>query len=127
VVAAPQSGLGSACGCRKLPLRSASTSTSRTTGPPVDGSHFIAALAFYCSNGKEPVPSTTLVEFVGRWRSTPATGSSCALPMSAPRELKRRYEAFLAANDIGVDGIELVTDRAGTTYTHDVNTAQSRS
>jgi hypothetical protein len=40
--------------------------------------------------------------------------------MSAPRELKRRYEAFLAANDIGVDGIELVTDRAGTTYTHDV-------
>jgi len=47
--------------------------------------------------------------------------------MSAPREQKRRYEAFLAANDIGVDGIELVTDRAGTTYTHDVNTEQSRS
>jgi len=47
--------------------------------------------------------------------------------MSAPREQKRRYEAFLAANDIGVDGIEFVTDRAGTTYTHDVNTEQSRS
>jgi hypothetical protein len=47
--------------------------------------------------------------------------------MSAPRELKRPYEAFLAANDIGVDEIELVTDRAGTTYTHDVNPEQSRS
>ena len=44
--------------------------------------------------------------------------------MSTLRELKRRYEAFLAANDIGVDGIEFVTDRAGTTYTHDVNTEQ---
>ena len=36
--------------------------------------------------------------------------------------LKRRYEAFLAANDIGVAGIELVTDLAGTVYTYDVNT-----
>jgi hypothetical protein len=36
--------------------------------------------------------------------------------------LKRRYEAFLAANDIGVAGIEFVTDAAGTVYTYDVNT-----
>jgi hypothetical protein len=36
--------------------------------------------------------------------------------------LKRRYEAFLAANDIGVAGIEFVTDSAGTLYTYDVNT-----
>jgi len=36
--------------------------------------------------------------------------------------LKRRYEAFLTANDIGVAGIELVTDLAGTVYTYDVNT-----
>ena len=36
--------------------------------------------------------------------------------------LKRRYEAFLAANDIGVAGIEFITDAHGTTYTYDVNT-----
>jgi hypothetical protein len=84
-------------------------------------------LAFYCSNSKGPVPSTTRAECGGRWRSTPATCSSCASPMSAPPELKRRYEAFLAVNDIVVDGIELVSDRAGTTYAHDVNTKQSRS
>ena len=37
-------------------------------------------------------------------------------------DLKRRYEAFLAANDIAVAGIEFVTDSAGAVYTYDVNT-----
>jgi hypothetical protein len=36
--------------------------------------------------------------------------------------LKRRYEAFLAANDIEVAGIEFIRDPAGTLYTYDVNT-----
>ena len=36
--------------------------------------------------------------------------------------LKRRYEAFLAANDIGVAGIEFVTDADGAVYTYDINT-----
>jgi hypothetical protein len=36
--------------------------------------------------------------------------------------LKRRYEAFLAANEIEVAGIEFIADRDGTTYTYDVNT-----
>src|SRR6266481_1743661 len=36
--------------------------------------------------------------------------------------LKHRYEAFLAANDIGVAGIELITDADGAVYTYDVNT-----
>ena len=36
--------------------------------------------------------------------------------------LKRRYEAFLAANDIEVAGIEFVRDAAGGSYTYDVNT-----
>jgi hypothetical protein len=36
--------------------------------------------------------------------------------------LKGRYEAFLAANAIGVAGIEFVTDAAGAVYTYDVNT-----
>jgi len=33
-----------------------------------------------------------------------------------------RWEAFLAANDIGVAGIEFIADEAGRTYTYDVNT-----
>jgi hypothetical protein len=37
-------------------------------------------------------------------------------------ELKRRYEAFLAANGIEVAGIEFIRDAAGTAYTYDVNT-----
>jgi hypothetical protein len=36
--------------------------------------------------------------------------------------LKGRYEAFLAANDIEVAGIEFIRDPAGTLYTYDVNT-----
>ncbi|MBO0735622.1 MAG: alpha-L-glutamate ligase [Alphaproteobacteria bacterium] len=36
--------------------------------------------------------------------------------------LKRRYERFLAANDIGVAGIEFITAADGTIYTYDVNT-----
>jgi hypothetical protein len=39
-----------------------------------------------------------------------------------PADLKRRYEAFLAANDIEVAGIEFIRDSAGTIYTYDVNT-----
>jgi hypothetical protein len=37
-------------------------------------------------------------------------------------DLKRRYEAFLAANNIGVAGIEFIADRQGAVYTYDVNT-----
>jgi hypothetical protein len=36
--------------------------------------------------------------------------------------VKRRYEAFLAANDIEVAGIEFIRDAGGATYTYDVNT-----
>ncbi len=36
--------------------------------------------------------------------------------------LKQRYEAFLAANDIAVAGIEFIRDTSGAVYTYDVNT-----
>jgi len=36
--------------------------------------------------------------------------------------LKQRYEAFLAANDIEVAGIEFIADANGVAYTYDVNT-----
>lgn len=36
--------------------------------------------------------------------------------------LRRRYEAFLAANGIGIAGIEFIVDADGTVFTYDVNT-----
>jgi hypothetical protein len=38
------------------------------------------------------------------------------------RVLKQRYEAFLAANDIEVAGIEFIRDQDGRVYTYDINT-----
>lgn len=36
--------------------------------------------------------------------------------------LRKRYESFLAANGIGIAGVEFITDARGTAYTYDVNT-----
>ena len=36
--------------------------------------------------------------------------------------LIERYQRFLAANGIGIAGIEFITDREGEIYTYDVNT-----
>src|SRR5690606_7518391 len=33
-----------------------------------------------------------------------------------------QWQAFLAANDIGIAGVEFITDAFGRTYTYDVNT-----
>ena len=57
----------------------------------------------FCPVGEEPRAKFTIVDDID-----PA--------------LKRRYEAFLAANDIEVAGIEFIRDAAGTRYTYDVNT-----
>ena len=67
----------------------------------------------------------------GRCHAPSATRS--ARPAKQPRAkftiiddidagLKRRYEAFLAANDIEVAGIEFIRDGDGAVYTYDVNT-----
>ena len=56
-----------------------------------------------CTAAEEPRPKFTIIDHIDAG-------------------LKRRYEAFLAANDIGVAGIEFVSDTAGAVYTYDVNT-----
>jgi biotin carboxylase len=53
--------------------------------------------------GQEAPPQFTIIEAI-----------DCAL--------QHRFEAFLAANDIAIAGIEFVTDAAGQTYSYDVNT-----
>ena len=112
--------------------------------PPVDGLHLLQQYI------RAPVPLITRAEFVGRrfmyavevdtsdgFELCPAdvcaVGDAFCPTGEEPRAkftiiddienaLKRRYEAFLAANDIGVAGIEFVTDADGAVYTYDVNT-----
>jgi hypothetical protein len=112
--------------------------------PPVDGLHLLQQYV------RAPVPMITRAEFVGRrfvyavevdtsagFELCPAdacaVGDAFCPAGEEPRamftiiddidaDLKRRYEAFLAANDIGVAGIEFIVDGAGAVYTYDVNT-----
>ena len=111
---------------------------------PVDGTwlvqRYIAA----------PEPFITRVEFVGGkflyavrvdtsagFELCPAdqcqVDLAAACPAVAPGErfnivgnfrhpLIKRYERFLAANDIGIAGIEFIVDREGNAFTYDVNT-----
>jgi hypothetical protein len=57
----------------------------------------------FCPAGEEPRAKFTIIDDIDR-------------------ELKGRYEAFLAANDIEVAGIEFIRARDGALYTYDVNT-----
>jgi hypothetical protein len=114
--------------------------------PPVDGLHLLQQYV------RAPVPLITRAEFIGgRFMYAVEVDTSdgfelcpadvcavgdafCPAPgAEEPRakftiiddieaDLKRRYEAFLAANDIGVAGIEFIADGAGRVYTYDVNT-----
>jgi hypothetical protein len=112
--------------------------------PPVDGLHLLQEYV------RAQVPLITRAEFIGGrfiyavevdtsdgFELCPAdacaVGDAACPATDGPRAkftivddidpgLKRRYEAFLSANDIGVAGIEFVTDSAGAVYTYDVNT-----
>jgi biotin carboxylase len=57
----------------------------------------------FCPTGEEPRAKFTIIDDIDA-------------------ALKRRCEAFLAANGIEVAGIEFIRDAAGTVYTYDVNT-----
>ncbi|MGC2413134.1 MAG: alpha-L-glutamate ligase [Stellaceae bacterium] len=112
--------------------------------PPVDGLHLLQEYI------RAPAPLITRAEFIGGrffyavevdtsegFELCPA--DQCAIedafcPVGEePRAkftiiadidpaLKRRYEGFLAANDVEVAGIEFIRDAAGTCHTYDVNT-----
>jgi hypothetical protein len=112
--------------------------------PPVDGLHLLQQYV------RAPVPLITRAEFIGgRFMYAVEVDTSdgfelcpadvCAIgdafcPASEqPRAkftiiddidagLKGRYEAFLAANDIGVAGIEFIIDSDNLVYTYDLNT-----
>lgn len=117
---------------------------SEPENAPVDGIWLVQRYI------EAPEPYITRVEFVGGrflyavrvdtsqgFELCPADqcqiteGAAC--PAVAPSEkfrivdgfvspLIQAYEAFLAANDIGIAGIEFIVDRDGTAFTYDVNT-----
>jgi hypothetical protein len=110
---------------------------SQDYDPPVDGLHLLQQYV------RAPVPVITRAEFVaGKFMYAVEVDTSdgfelCPADVCAvgdePRakftiideidpDLKRRYEDFLAQNDIEVAGIEFIADTAGTVYSYDVNT-----
>jgi hypothetical protein len=111
--------------------------------PPVDGLHLLQQYV------RAPAPLITRAEFIGGrfmyavevdtsegFELCPAdvcSGDAFRPAGEGPRAkftiiddidagLKRRYQAFLAANRIEVAGIEFIVDADGVIYTHDVNT-----
>jgi hypothetical protein len=129
-------------------FRSAEALAEHLDGPdyeaPVDGLFLLQQYV------RAPAPLITRAEFIGGrflyavevdtsdgFELCPADacaiGNACCPAGEDPRAkftiigdidaaLKRRYEAFLARNDIGVAGIEFIADAEGTLYTYDVNT-----
>jgi hypothetical protein len=117
---------------------------SQDYAPPVDGLHLLQQYV------RAPIPVITRAEFVaGKFMYAVEVDTSdgfelCPADVCAvgdafcpagdePRAkftiiddidagLKRRYENFLAQNDIEVAGIEFIADTTGTVYTYDVNT-----
>jgi hypothetical protein len=112
--------------------------------PPVDGLHLLQQYV------RAPVPLITRAEFIGGrfmyavevdtsegFELCPAdacaVGDAFCPAGEEPRAkftiiddidpaLKQRYQSFLAANAIGIAGIEFISDANGTIYTYDVNT-----
>ncbi|MBM3568328.1 MAG: alpha-L-glutamate ligase [Alphaproteobacteria bacterium] len=95
------------------------------------GGKFLYAVRVDTSQGFELCPADQCqIEAAG---GAAGTGLADVAPASAPAARFRivegfdsplipRYEAFLAANGIGVAGIEFVRDREGRAFTYDVNT-----
>jgi hypothetical protein len=112
--------------------------------PPVDGLHLLQQYI------RAPLPLITRAEFVGGkflyavkvdttegFELCPADacavsdafcpvgeepGAKFTIVDDIEAGLRRRYEAFVAANGIEVAGIEFIGDTDGTVYTYDVNT-----
>jgi hypothetical protein len=86
------------------------------------GGQFIYAVEVDTSDGFELCPADACAVGDAACPATDGPRAKFTIVEDIDAGLKRRYEAFLSANDIGVAGIEFVTDSAGAVYTYDVNT-----
>jgi hypothetical protein len=86
------------------------------------GGRFIYAVKVDTSDGFELCPADACAIGDAAYPATDGPRAKFTIVDDIDAGLKCRYEAFLAANDISVAGIEFVTDSAGVVYTYDVNT-----
>jgi len=86
------------------------------------GGRFVYAVEVDTSDGFELCPADACAVGDAACPATEGPSAKFTIIDDIDPDLKRRYEAFLTANDIGVAGIEFVTDSAGAVYTYDVNT-----
>lgn len=84
------------------------------------GGRFLYAVRVDTSDGFELCPADQCA--VGEVCPADAKGPKFRIVEGFTHPLVPRWEAFLAANDIGVAGIEFITDRDGRAWTYDVNT-----
>jgi hypothetical protein len=89
------------------------------------GGHFMYAVEVDTSDGFELCPADVCAvggAFCPAGPGAEEPRAKFTIVDDIDADLKRRYEAFLGANDIGVAGIEFITDGSGAVYTYDVNT-----
>ncbi|MFM8988201.1 MAG: RimK family alpha-L-glutamate ligase [Alphaproteobacteria bacterium] len=86
------------------------------------GGRFLYAVRVDTSQGFELCPADQCEAEAGAACPAVAPGARFEVVEGFESPLVARYEAFLAANEIGVAGIEFIVDADGVAYTYDVNT-----
>jgi hypothetical protein len=89
------------------------------------GGKFLYAVQVDTSQGFELCPADACQIDAGSMAGVcPADGASekFRILRDFDHPLLPRWQAFLAANDIGIAGVEFITDEFGRTFTYDVNT-----
>jgi glutathione synthase/RimK-type ligase-like ATP-grasp enzyme len=87
------------------------------------GGRFLYAVRVDTSLGFELCPADVCqVDSAFCPADTPPAAARFRIVRGFSHPLIGRYERFLAANGIGIAGIEFITDREGEIYTYDVNT-----
>jgi hypothetical protein len=86
------------------------------------GGRFLYAVRVDTSQGFELCPADQCQIEAEAACPAVAPGAKFRISEGFASPLVARYEAFLAANDIGIAGIEFIVDRDGTPWTYDVNT-----
>jgi hypothetical protein len=86
------------------------------------GGHFMYAVEVDTSDGFELCPADACEVGDAFCPASEESRAKFTIIDDIDPALKCGYEAFLAANEIGVAGIEFITDPEGMVYTYDVNT-----
>ena len=87
------------------------------------GGKLVYAVRVDTSQGFELCPADACqIEAVSSACPTVAPGDKFQILPKFEHPLVPAWQAFLAANDIGIAGIEFIVDEAGNTFTYDINT-----